>query len=210
MHADEETLHDHAIVEIACSTPGRAQVAPRARVSGSQFSAGRSSHPDPLAHLARRRDAWLDAEHFAVGRWDGSLSVFRFNPGTSAGPLISTTASSPSSEGVQMITWLSPRTFASSNAAGSMIVWRPEHGSTWAGLRQAAVLRYDASFGESQQRRCLRAGTHLYLVAGHANGYLTIWSGTPQGHDFHLVRSVDMRSAHSVNPWNCTTSGAYP
>jgi hypothetical protein len=146
--------------------------------------------------------AWLDAEHFAIGRWDGSLSVFRFDPGMSAGPLISTTASSPSSEGVQMITWLSPRTFASSNDAGSMIVWWPEHGSAWAGLRQTAVLRYDASFGEANSGDAFALGTHLYLVAGHANGYLTIWSGTPQGHDFHLVRSVDVRSAQPVNPWN--------
>lgn len=157
---------------------------------------------DGATYSMAQEAAWLDAEHFAVGRWDGSLSVFRFNPGTSAGPLISTTASSPSSEGVQMITWLSPRTFASSNDAGSIIVWRPEHGSTWAGLRQTAVLRYDASFGEANSGDAFALGAHLYLVAGHANGVLTIWSGTLQGHDFHLVRSVDVKSAQPVNPWN--------
>lgn len=83
-----------------------------------------------------------------------------------------------------------------------MIVWRPEHGSTWAGLRQRAVLRYDASFGEANSGDAFALNMHLYLVADHANGYLTIWSSTSQGHDFHLVRSVDVRSAQPVNPWN--------
>jgi hypothetical protein len=67
---------------------------------------------------------WLDTDYFAVGRWDGSLDVFRFNPQESLGPLIRTAVSSPSSNGVQMITRLSSRAFVSSNDASSMIIWR--------------------------------------------------------------------------------------
>jgi hypothetical protein len=146
--------------------------------------------------------AWLDDEHFAVGRWDGSLSVFRFRPGEFVGPLITTTATSPSAEGVQMITWLTPHMFASSNDAGSMIVWRSAPSGTWADLRQAAVLNYDQSFGEANSGDAFVLGSTHYLVAGHENGYLTIWSSDMNGNDFRLVRSVDVRSAHPVNPWN--------
>jgi hypothetical protein len=156
---------------------------------------------DGATYSMAQEAAWLDAEHFAVGRWDGSLSIFRFNPGEFVGPLITTTASSPSSEGVQMITWLTPRTFVSSNDAGTMIVWRSA-GTSWAELRRAAELTYDASFGEANSGDAFMLGANLYLVAGHANGYLTIWSGGPHGHDLQLVRSVDVRSAHPVNPWD--------
>lgn len=157
---------------------------------------------DGATYSMAQEIAWLDAEHFAVGRWDGSLDIFRFNPGEFAGPLITATVSSPSSEGVQMITWLAPRTFASSNDAGSMIVWRSPPGDLWAQLRQAGVLAYDSSFGEANSGDAFVLGSSLYLVAGHANGYLTIWSGDPHGNHLDFVRSVDVRSAHPVNPWN--------
>jgi hypothetical protein len=38
---------------------------------------------------------WLDDRHFAVGRWDGSLSVFEFETAPSTGPLIAAAVSSP-------------------------------------------------------------------------------------------------------------------
>jgi hypothetical protein len=87
---------------------------------------------DGATYSMAQEAAWLDGEHFAVGRWDGSLTVFRFNPGQTSGPLITTGASSPASEGVQMITWLSPGRFATSNDTGSMIVWRSA--TSWADL----------------------------------------------------------------------------
>lgn len=157
---------------------------------------------DGATYAMAQETAWLDSEHFAVGRWDGSLSIFRFNPDEFLGPLITTIVNSPSSEGVQMITWLTPRSFVSSNDAGSMIVWRSAPDGTWEGLRKAAVLSYDASFGEANSGDAFVLGSTHYLVAGHANGFLTIWSRTSNGGDFQLVRSVDVRSADPVNPWD--------
>jgi hypothetical protein len=157
---------------------------------------------DGATYSMAQETAWLDAEHFAVGRWDGSLSIFRFSPGQFVGPLITSIVNSPSAEGVQMITWLTPHTFVSSNDAGSMIVWRSAPDGTWAGLRQAAELSYDASLGEANSGDAFVLGGAHYLVAGHANGYLTIWSSQGNGHHFQFVRSVDVRSAHPVNPWD--------
>jgi len=170
--------------------------------AGATFPTSLPIQEDGATYSMAQEAAWLDAEHFAVGRWDGSLSIFRFNPGRSAGPLITTTASSPSSEGVQMITWLTPRSFASSNDAGSIVVWRSAPGRTWAALQQAAMLGYDASFGAANSGDAFVLGSSLYLVAGHANGYLTIWAGAADGTDLQFVRSVDVRSARPVNPWN--------
>src|SRR5690242_19797897 len=66
---------------------------------------------DGTTYSMAQEAAWIDTQHFAVGRWDGSLSIFSFNQSQTAGPLITTAVSSPSSEGVQMITWLAQGVF---------------------------------------------------------------------------------------------------
>lgn len=144
--------------------------------------------------------AWLDGDHFAVGRWDGSLSVFAFNPSSMEGPLISTAVSSPSTEGVQMVEWLAPRVFATSNDEQSISVWRSPSGS-WRDLRQAAILQYDPSLGVANSGESFHIGSKLYLVVGHANGYVTIWSSESSRTDLTLLTTVDVRSAQPVNPW---------
>jgi hypothetical protein len=156
---------------------------------------------DGTTYSMAQEAAWIDQQHFAVGRWDGSLSIFSFNQSQTLGPLITTAVSSPSSEGVQMITWLTPGVFASSNDDGSMIVWSSASGD-WKDLQPLESLNYDSTFGDANSGASFNLGNTLYLIAGHANGYVTIWSGTPNGTGWNLVTSVDVRSSHPVNPWN--------
>ena len=144
---------------------------------------------------------WIDEKHFAVGRWDGSLSIFAFNESKTSGPLITAAVSSPSSEGVQMITWLARSLFVSSNDAASMIVWSSPSGD-WKDLRPAATLNYDSKFGDANSGTSFSLGGYIYLIVGHANGYVTIWKQGLDGNSFNLVTSVNVRSAHPVNPWN--------
>jgi hypothetical protein len=156
---------------------------------------------DGTTYSMAQEAAWIDTQHFAVGRWDGSLSIFSFNQSQTAGPLITTAVSSPSSEGVQMITWLAQGVFASSNDTGSMIVWYSANG-TWKDLQQLQTLTYNPAFGDANSGTCFDMNNALYLIAGHANGYVTIWTGTLKGTDWKLVTSVNVRSSHPVNPWN--------
>lgn len=144
---------------------------------------------------------WIDTGHFAVGRWDGSLSIFAFNESKTSGPLITAAVSSPSSEGVQMITWLAKGVFATSNDASSMIVWSSPTGD-WKELKQAAILKYDSKFGDANSGTALSLGSYLYLIAGHANGFVTIWRGKLDGLAWAFSTAVDVRSSHPVNPWN--------
>lgn len=81
-----------------------------------------------------------------------------------------------------------------------MLVWRSRDGS-WRDLRRAATLAYDPALGVANSADSLRVGTKLYLVAGHANGYVTIWSKQPTGVDFDLVATADVRSPNPTNPW---------
>lgn len=156
---------------------------------------------DGVTFSMAQEAAWIDLQHFAVGRWDGSMSIFAFNQSQTMGPLITAAVSSPSSEGVQMLTWLAPGVFASSNDDGSMIVWKSSSGN-WQDLQQLSVLQYSNTFGVANSGDTLNAGNTLYLIAGHANGFVTIWAGNTDGSGLTLVTSVDVRSAHPTNPWN--------
>ena len=144
---------------------------------------------------------WLDNEYFAVGRWDGSLDIFRFNPQESLGPRIRTSVSSPSAQGVQMITRLSSRAFVSSNDAGSMIIWRSSTDG-WEALDHIAQLDYNPTFGAATGGDSFTIGPKRYLVVGHSEGYLTIWaSEETNATALQFVTSANLRSAHPVNPF---------
>jgi hypothetical protein len=155
---------------------------------------------DGITYNLAQETAWIDPQHFAVGRWDGSLSIFAFNQSQKDGPIISTAVSSPSSAGVQMITWLAPRVFATSNDSGSMIVWRSRSGN-WKDLQQLSVLKYASSFGVANSGTSFNIGNTLCFVVGHENGYVTIWSGKIDGTGLTFVRDVNVRSSHPVNPF---------
>src|SRR5260370_16770427 len=65
---------------------------------------------DGVTYTMAQEATWIDMQHFAVGRWDGSLSVFAFNASPTAGPLISKAANTPPFQRVQ-ITSLPPALF---------------------------------------------------------------------------------------------------
>lgn len=142
---------------------------------------------------------WVDPDHFAVGRWDGSLTVFRFSESREKGPLISVAASSPCSEGVQMITWIAPRLFATSNDERSIAVWSPN--ADWSRLELAARLEYDPSFGAANSGEAFLLDDRVVLVVGHAEGFVTIWEGSEAGSDLRLTATSDLRSPTPANPW---------
>ena len=100
-----------------------------------------------------------------------------------------------------MITWLAQGVFASSNDEGSMIVWSSPSG-TWKDLQQLQTLNYNSTFGDANSGSCFGLGSTLYLIAGHANGYVTIWSGTVNGTNWSLLTSVNVQNSHPTNPWN--------
>lgn len=155
---------------------------------------------DGVTYTMAQETAWLDTEHFAVGRWDGSLSIFSFNKSPTAGPIITKAVNTPALEGVQMITWLAPGAFVSSNDESSMIVWSSPNGN-WSDLYAMAILHYDPALGVVNSGDTLILGTILYLAVGHANGFVSLWSGNTAGTGLEFVTAVDVRNPHPTNPW---------
>lgn len=144
---------------------------------------------------------WVDVEHFAVARWDGSLSIFNKTDSMSQGATITTAVSTPADAGVQMVDWIAPQTFITSNDASSMVVWKSTDGD-FQTIEVIQTLSYDPSLGVANDADATVVDGVLYVMTGHENGYLTIWSGATDGSGLELVRTVDLRTAHPVNPWN--------
>lgn len=146
--------------------------------------------------------AFIDDKHYAVGRWDGTLSLFAFTDSPTQGPLIAKAVNSPAQEGVQMIVPLEPAllAFASSNDEQSLLIWASATGD-WSDLAIVATLGFDASLGVANSGATVDASGARYLVIGHANGYVSIWLQGSGIADWICTAVTDVRAAKPVNPW---------
>jgi hypothetical protein len=142
---------------------------------------------------------WIDGAHYAVGRWDGSLGIFAFTASPTQGPIIARAVNSPADEGIQMITPLTSTSFLSSNDGQSFLVWYTPSGN-WADLQIQTQLSYNPDFGVANSGAALAVDATIYVVIGHANGRVTIWSPNVAA-GWTPLAVVDVRSAHPVNPW---------
>jgi hypothetical protein len=142
--------------------------------------------------------AFLDDRHYAVGRWDGTLSLFVFTDSPTQGPLIAKAVNSPAHEGVQMIVPLgSPASaFASSNDEESVLIWTAKNGA-WSDLAIATTLSFDSALGVANSGATVTSNGKSHLVVGHANGFVSIWRQA----DWTCTAAIDARAAKPVNPW---------
>jgi hypothetical protein len=145
--------------------------------------------------------AWLDEHRFAVGRWDGSLSIFAFNDSPTAGPVITKAVNTPALEGVQMITWMAPGVFCSSNNECSLSVWASAS-RQWADLEETATPLYDKAWGVANSGESVTVGGRRYLAVGHANGFVSLWEYAWDGSRLRLLKAVDVRNSKPTNPWD--------
>ncbi len=145
--------------------------------------------------------AWLDDDHFAVGRWDGSMSVFRFTDSPTAGPLISKAVNTPAFQGVRMLAPLPGAVLVTSNDDRSLTLWHSP-GTTWTDLLPLRTVPYDPRLGPATSGRGVRAGSPHTLAVGHTTGHLSLWHYDPAARDLTFSRSVDLRNPDPVNPWN--------
>lgn len=144
--------------------------------------------------------SWLDGSNFAVGRWDGSMSIFAYESAQFVGPLMSTVVNTPADEGVQMITPLGGGAIATSNDNGSLAIWAAPPGR-WSQLRLVGRPAYDSSLGVATNGAWLPVGNPSTLVVGHDSGYLSLWSYNPVGYRLSFNKSVNLRNPNPVNPF---------
>jgi hypothetical protein len=145
---------------------------------------------------------WLDPGHFAVGRNDGSMSIFEFRAGgpQKEGPVIHLAVNSPAFKGVRMVTPMPGYQIATSNDEASIMLWCAENGD-WTRLVRVAPAAFPAALGVATSG-VMVTGANPRLVVGHETGFLSIWTQEPGTEYLKLERTVDVRNPKPVNPWN--------
>jgi WD40 repeat protein len=145
---------------------------------------------------------WLNKRTFAIGRWDGSLTIFHIPSGAENDPVMSTAFVSPCWGGLEMITPITDFIFATSNDDSSIAVWKslsPIHNKIVA----QPTLFYNGSYGVANSGTVVEAGGESFFVSGHEEGYLLIWSMEKSGDAFSLCNIVNIRSKIPVGAlWN--------
>jgi hypothetical protein len=147
-----------------------------------------------------QQTCWVSVDHFAVGRWDGSLSVFN-KIDSASGPIITQAVSAPADQGIQMLGWIAPNTFISSNDTSSMVMWNSPSG-TFEDLQIIETVNYDSSYGIANCSTVQNLGTTRYIATGHESGFLLIWSASITGTNMQLITAVDLTSTTPTNPWD--------
>lgn len=156
---------------------------------------------DGTTYEMAQEATWLDASHFAVGRWDGSMSIFTFETAPYVGPLINRAVNDASSQGVQMITLLPGNALVSSNDSGSIILWGSSSGS-WTDLQLLQTFTYDPSLDVASNGVWVTAGSPSSLVVGHSSGYVSIWSYNAQTRTLQFQQAINLKNPNPVNPFN--------
>ncbi|MCX6594724.1 MAG: hypothetical protein NTZ56_24690 [Acidobacteria bacterium] len=139
---------------------------------------------------------WVDANYFAIGRWDGSLTIFT-NPSPPGPPSISAAIVTPSLSGVQMIARIAPNLFGSSNDGQSITLWGTDGTFSENGITVRATLSYDPSIGVANDGTTTECDGVTYFVTGHANGSILIWQVQPDG-SLTLLKTMDLRSPNPI------------
>jgi WD40 repeat protein len=173
---------------------------------GIRHEAMISSSPLPITqggttYAFAQETVWLDTNSFAVGRWDGTMSIFDFETGPFQGPLIQKAVNDPAQQGVQMITHLSGNSIVTSNDFSSIVLWTSASGN-WTDLTALQTYTYPSNLGWAVNGAWFQSGSPNTLVVGHSEGYISIWKWNPTTHVLTFQQSVNLRNPNPTNPFN--------
>ena len=152
---------------------------------------------------------WIDGQRFAVGRWDGSLTIFR-RPAypRESGPVLVQALTSRSCREIGKVDVLPSGELVTSSARDSLSLWA-ERGKEFQHLLD---LDFDAVAGDFNSGCVVEEKGREAYVSGHENGYLVRWRlGGPSRMTAEAVldvRSPDpirspypIKNVRAVVPW---------
>lgn len=176
-------------IPILQSLAAAGAAAPEAATEKQQFPLKNLGTTYSMAQSVR----WLDSQNFAIGRWDGTLTVFKRAAPKEGAPVVSDALVAPSFAGVEMIARIKDNLFASSNDAESIVIWLAADAAAQQNIRLVNTLRYDAAFGSANDGTTTETENGIYFASGHANGWLLVWR-VRGATDFELLHRIDLRS----------------
>lgn len=149
----------------------------------------------PLATTYGRAQVldWLSDRRFAVGRWDGTVTVFRPPATGEYGPVAEQAWTLPGGRGLQMLTALDGGTLALSAGEDRIALWRAGRRGEFHPQR---TLAYAAAAGTANSGLVLdprdRHRGPRWFLSGHANGRVLVWQ--QRGSRWRLQHDLDLRS----------------
>lgn len=136
---------------------------------------------------------WVDDATFVVGRWDGSVSVFRRPGANEFTPVLLKSMASSSGEGVELVAALDEQTVLFSNSSAQLALLR-RTGSSAFGAPD--LFSYDASYGIANSAVQVDHGGTTFVVTGHATGFALLWKRNGSG--LALDHAIDLRSPNPI------------
>lgn len=134
---------------------------------------------------------WIDEERFVVGRWDGSVAVFRKPSAGEYNPVLMDIRRSQDGSGVEFAMSLSGGFVVSTDGSSTLEVWKPNDSS------MTQRYPYDVKFGTANSGIEVETGSYHLLVTGHAEGWIVIWSFANGA--LKLEKAVDLRSPDPIS-----------
>lgn len=114
---------------------------------------------------------WIDEDTFAVGRWDGSITIFRKQQSGEWGPVIKQALTTPSNKGVEMLIAFNKKFLLSSNGQDSVILFKRFKGRFY----KIKALQYDNILGTANSALFIDKPYSKKIVIGHQNGFISVW-----------------------------------
>lgn len=133
---------------------------------------------------------WLDDNRFAVGRWDGSIAVFRKPMSGEFTPVLIDIWLTKDGSGVEMLHALNTNTLVASNGKASLRVWTLDHSAP------QIDLAYDPSYGVANSATSIAIKGEDFLVTGHEFGHLIFWR--KKANSIVFDRSLDIASENPI------------
>lgn len=134
--------------------------------------------------------AWISPAEFAVGRWDGTVSIFEVPKDPETPPKLKVVTSAPSKKGVEALLALDDGTLVSSDGSKALAIYDGKS-SSWS----------STSFGENLGTVNTFARISINgapaLVAGHELGFVTVWKAVAGV--WTLERTIDVRSPTPIS-----------
>ncbi len=151
---------------------------------------------EPLGRVYNQAQTlhWIDDDQFAVGRWDGTVTIFR-RPLTPAetGPALVQAFPAPSRQGIEMVDSLPNGQLLTSNTDGSIAVWS-RRGDRYS---LSGLAGYDPACGMFNSGCLVHAQDRDWYVSGHAGGRVIRWLVLPWGR-MMPVKTFDVRSPDPI------------
>jgi len=134
---------------------------------------------------------WINSDVFAVGRWDGTLTVFRMPHEGEYTPVLLGTLSTSKGDGVEMLLATFDGYLIYSDTISQLGVWNVREKS------KPALFPYAENLGTANSALVFSDNDESMLVTGHANGFIALWRYDSGNLSF--VRAIDLRSDNPIN-----------